>query len=180
MEDNVLEATSQSSLIDRMVRAAKLDSSVYEEVDHDESATGQAMLVVFLGAVAAGIGALYGGVGALILGIITALVGWAVYAFIAFWVGTNFFKGLHTSATWGELLRTLGFANSPRVLLVLGIVPVVGLFVALAVFVWMLVTTVIAIRQALDFDTGRAIATAVVSWLAFVVISLVVALPLLS
>ncbi len=170
----MIEATSQASIIDRMIRAARLEPQLYEEVEHDRSATSQALLVVVIGAVAAGIGALSGGIGGLIFGIIAALVGWAVYAFIAYWVGTTIFKGPQTSATWGELLRTLGFANSPRVLLVLTVIPIVGIFVGLAVFIWMLFTTVIAIRQALDFDTGRAIATAVVSLLAQFVIYIVV------
>jgi hypothetical protein len=170
----MIEATSQASIIDRMIRAARLEPQLYEEVEHDQSATGQAILVVVIGAIAAGIGALSGGIGGLIFGIIAALAGWAVYAFIAYWVGTKIFKGPQTSATWGELLRTLGFANSPRVLLVLTVIPIVGIFVGLAVFIWMLLTTVIAIRQALDFDTGRAIATAVVSLLAQFVIYIVV------
>jgi len=170
----MVEAAGQASIIDRMIRAARLERQVYEEVEHDQSATRQAMLVVVLGAIAAGIGALYGGIIALMVGIVVALIGWAVYAFIVYWVGTNFFKGPRTEATWGELLRTLGFASSPRVLLILGIIPVVGLLIWLAVFIWILVTTVIAIRQALDFDTGRAIATAVVSWLALWVVSFVV------
>ncbi len=170
----MIEATSQASIIDRMIRAARLEPQLYEEVEHDQSATGQALLVVVLGAIAAGIGALSGGIGGLIFGVILALVGWAAYAFVAYWVGTNIFKGPKTEATWGQLLRTLGFASSPRVLLVLMIIPVVGLIIGLAVFIWTLVATVIAIRQALDFDTGRAIATAVVSWLAFLVISLVI------
>ena len=166
----MLEATGHASMIDRMIRAARLEPQVYEEVEHDQSATVQAMLVVVLGAVAAGIGALSGGVLALIAGIIAALVGWAAYAFIAYWVGTRFFKGPHTEATWGQLLRTLGFASSPRLLLVLAIIPAVGFFLGFVVFLWMLATTVVAIRQALDFDTGRAIATAVVSWLVLVVV----------
>ena len=167
----MIEATRQASIIDRMIRAARLEPQLYEEVEHDQSATGQALLVVVLGSIAAGIGALSGGIGGLIVGIIAALVGWAVYAFIAYWVGTHIFKGPHTSATWGELLRTLGFA---KVLLVLMVIPVVGLIIGLAVFVWTLVATVIALRQALDFDTGRAIATAVVSLLAQFVIYFVV------
>ena len=170
----MLEATGQKSIIDRMIRAARLEPQLYEEVEHDRSATGQAILVVVLGAIAAGIGALSGGIDALVIGVIASLVGWAVYAFIAYWVGTNIFKGPQTSANWGELLRTLGFANSPRVLLVLVIIPVVGIIVGLAVFIWMLFTTVIAIRQALDFGTGRAIGTAVVSLLAQFVIYAVV------
>src|SRR3990172_9467888 len=106
----MFEATLQSTLVDRMIRAARLETQVYEEVEHDSSATGQAILVVVLGAVAAGIGLLYGRVDAFIAGILLGLVGWAVYAFVAYWVGTNLFKGPHTEATWGQLLRTLGFA----------------------------------------------------------------------
>ncbi len=170
----MLEATGQKSTIDRMIRAARLEPQLYEEVEHDQSATGQAMLVVVLGAIAGGIGALSGGIAGLVVGVVASLVGWAVYAFIAYWVGTNIFKGPHTEATWGQLLRTLGFANSPRVLMVLVVIPVVGIIIGLAVFIWLLLTTVIAIRQALDFDTWRAIATAVVSLLAQVVIYAVV------
>ena len=164
----MIGATQQSSVIDRMIRAARLEPQVYEEVEHDQSATNQAILVVVLGAIAAGIGALSGGLGGLIAGVILALVGWAVYAYVAYWVGTNIFKGPQTEATWGQLLRTLGFASSPRVLLVFAIIPVsiISGLVVLAVFIWTLFTTVIAIRQALDFDTWRAIATAVVSLLA--------------
>jgi hypothetical protein len=173
MEVVMVEAAGQASIIDRMIRAARLEPQLYEEVEHDQSATGQAMLVVVLGAIAAGIGALSGGVIGLIVGIIAALIFWALYAFIAYWVGTNIFKGPRTEATWGELLRTLGFASSPRVLLILGIIPIAGGLIWLAVFIWTLVTTVIAIRQALDFATGRAIATAVVSWLPMVVVPLV-------
>ncbi len=170
----MLEATGQQSIIDRMIRAARLDPQLYEEVEHDQSATSQAILVVVLGAIAGGIGALSGGIAGLVVGVVASLVGWAVYAYIAYWVGTHIFKGPQTEATWGQLLRTLGFAKSPRVLMVLVVIPVVGIFVGLAVFIWLLFTTVIAIRQALDFDTWRAIATAVVSLLAQVLIYSVV------
>ena len=167
----MLERTVQSSFIDRMVGAARLDPQVYEEVEHDESATRQAMLVVVLGSLAAGIGSLTGGLDAFAINIVFAIVAWAVYAFIAYWVGTNIFKGPQTSATWGELLRTLGFASSPRLLFVLMVIPTVGFFIVLGVVIWTLFTTVIAIRQALDFDTGRAIATAVVSLIGWVLVS---------
>ncbi len=173
----MLEATRQSSIVDRMIRAARLESQVYEEVEHDQSATGQAMLVVVIGAVAAGIGALSGGISGLIAGVVFALVGWAAYAFTTYLVGAYIFKGPETECTWGELLRTLGFASSPRILLVLGIIPVIGLVIWPVVFVWWVIATVIAIRQALDFDTWRAIATAVVSVLpTLVVLSIVAAL----
>ena len=171
----MIESTQRHSLVDRMIGAARLDAAVYEEVEHDESATPQALLVVVIGAIAAGIGALGGGAGGLLIGLVASLLGWAVYALVAYWVGTNLFKGPETSATPGELLRTLGFASSPRVLLVFGFIPVLGLLISLAVSIWMLVTTVVAIRQALDFDTGRAIGTAVVSWLALFAVTVIVA-----
>jgi hypothetical protein len=166
-------------MIDRMLGAAFLEPTAYEEVEHDQSATRQALLVVAIGAVAAGIGSLSAGPIGLIYGATAALLGWAIYAFLAYWVGTNLFHGPRTSATWGELLRTLGFASSPRVLLVFAFIPIIGVYIAWAVFFWLLVTTVIAIRQALDFDTGRAIATAIVAWIPFFIISILLAALLL-
>ena len=50
-----------ASLGNRMIRAAKLDVSLYEEVEADTGATGQAMLVVVLSSLAAGIGIGNGG-----------------------------------------------------------------------------------------------------------------------
>ncbi|TMB96201.1 MAG: hypothetical protein E6J42_09390 [Chloroflexi bacterium] len=159
------------TFVDRMIGAARLNSSVYEEVEADSSAMVQAIAVVAMAAVAAGIGAILEGPTAVLVAIVIGIVGWAAYAFVAYWVGVNWFKGPQTSATWGELLRTLGFANTPRLLLIFAFIPILGWFVYVAVFIWMLFTTVIAIRQALDFGTGEAIGTAVVSWLVFFVIS---------
>ena len=89
-----------------------------------------------------------------------------MYAYLTYLIGTRLLAGPETSADWGELARTLGFANAPRVLLILGVIPVVGLIVGAAVFIWVLVATVVAVRAALDFSTGRAIGTALLGWLA--------------
>jgi hypothetical protein len=164
----------QRTLTERMVGAALLRGDVYEEVEHDSGATLQAALIVVLGAIAAGIGALRGGPPSLTVGIITALVGWGIYAYVAYWVGTNWFRAPTTSSTWGELLRTLGFANTPRLLLVIGIIPTAGLGLGLVVMLWTLAATVVAIRHALDFDLGSAVMTALASWLTLVVVSFVV------
>ena len=45
-----------SQLTDRMMRAARLEPDLYEEVEADKSAMGQAMTVVVLASLAAGIG----------------------------------------------------------------------------------------------------------------------------
>ena len=161
--------TQSSSIINKMVRAAKLDVDLYEEVEADRTATGQAFIVVLISSIAAGLGlglqALifsdsdFGTmdiIWALIGGILSAIVMWLVFAWLAYFVGTRFFAGPETSADWGELLRTLGFSTAPGVL---RIVPLLNFFV----FFWMIVTAVVAVRQALDFTTGRAIGTILVA-----------------
>ena len=53
----------------------------------------------------------------------------------------------------------------------LGIVPGVGGLVRLGVAIWLLVAGIIAIRQALDFSTGKAVATALLGWLAMMLLA---------
>ncbi|MGH2498955.1 MAG: YIP1 family protein [Candidatus Limnocylindria bacterium] len=158
--------TIDRSINSRMLRAARLDAAVYEEVEHDTTATGQAALVVVITSVLAGIGTgATGGLGGMIWGVIAALLAWAVYAWITFFVGTTILRGPETRADWGEVARGLGFASAPRALLVFAFIPVAGALLGFAVAIWILVTTVIALREALDFSTGRAIGTAVIGWL---------------
>ncbi len=160
------------SLVDRMRGAAMLDVPTYEDVEADTNATGQAAVVVGLVAVASAIGGLGAGGRGVISAIISAYVFWLAAAGVVYVIGTRVFGG---TATWGELLRTMGFAESPGVLRVLGIIPILGGFVQLIVAIWLLVTMVVAIRQALDFGTGKAIGTAVLAWLAGIVLSVVIA-----
>jgi hypothetical protein len=154
---------TSSSLVDRMRRAALLDASLYEEVEHDTSATGQAAVVVALAAVAAAVGNAFRGGPGLFSGLVGTLVGWAVWSGIAYVVGTRLFGG---RATWGELLRTVGFAQAPGVLLALAVVPVLGRLVQLVVAVWLLATGFVALRQALDIDASKTLFTVVIGWFA--------------
>jgi len=155
------------SILGRMVRAARLEEAVYEEVEHDRDATRQAALVVVGTSLAAGIGSGFAfGIAGLVFITLVSLIAWALYAYITYLVGTRIFAGPETSADWGELARTLGFASAPKALLIVGIVPVVGALVATIVSIWVLITTVVALRAALDFSTGRAIGTAIVGWIA--------------
>ena len=69
------------------------------------------------------------------------------------------------------MLRTIGFASSPGLLRILGIVPGITGIVFFACALWMLVAMVIAVRQALDYhSTGRAIAVCLIGWLVYCVI----------
>jgi hypothetical protein len=161
-----METSRRRTMIDRMRGAAFLDVPTYEEVEADTTATGQAGTVVAIVAVASAIGSYAGGVGAVIGALITALIGWLIWAGVTYLIGDKLLGG---TATWGELLRTLGFAQAPGVLFILGIIPGIGGLVRTVVSIWILITGVIAIRQALDFGTGKAIATAILGWLAIVI-----------
>ena len=149
------------SLVERMIGAAMLDVSVYEEVEADQNATGQAAIVVAIVAVCAAIGNYGHGGHGMIGGVLAAFFGWVVMAALTYFIGTRLFGG---TADMGEMLRTLGFAQAPGVIAILGIVPILGRLVVVAVAIWQLVTAIVAIRQALDFDTGKAIATALIAW----------------
>jgi hypothetical protein len=180
---------ASQSLTGRMLRAAKLKVNLYEEVEADTKATGQAFLAVVLVSLATGIGAgiagIYtkGGTGfllGLIGGLIASILGWLAWSFITYIIGTKIFKGPYTSATWGELLRTIGFSNSPGVLRVLSFIPFLGGLIAFAASVWALIAGVIAVRQALDFSTGRAIGTCIVGWIIYMLIVFFVSFFLLG
>lgn len=164
-----------ASLTQRMMGAAKLDVHTYEEVERDTGAMGQAMLVVVLQSVAAGIAAAGrgGGMG-LIGGTIAALIGWFLWAGLIYLIGTKVLPEPQTKSDMGELLRTIGFAASPGVLLIFGIIPFLGVLVRLAITVWMLAAMVIAVRQALDYtSTGRAIGVCVLGWLVYFIVGMV-------
>ena len=90
------------------------------------------------------------------------MLAWAVVTGFVYLVGTRLFGG---TATWGEVMRTVGYANAPGVLNILGFIPLLGRLVGLVVGIWVIVATVIAIRQALDVTTGKAIISAVIGWI---------------
>jgi hypothetical protein len=156
-----------SSFTNRMIRAAKLDVHLYEEVEADKGALGQAMGVVVLSGVAAGVGStgsvgLYG----IVTGTIAALIGWLIWAYITYIVGTKLLPQPQTQADYGELLRTIGFSSSPGLLRVFGIIPFVTPIIFLATSIWMLIAMVIAVRQALDYtSTLRAVGVCIIGWI---------------
>ena len=163
-----MATTHGRSITDRMKGAAMLDVSTYEELEADSTATTQAAIVVAIVAVASAIGALSGGLGAILGSLFGAFIGWLVWSGITYLIGDKLLGG---TATWGELLRTLGFAQAPGVLYVLAIIPLLGWVVRIVVGIWILVAGIIAIRQALDFSTGKAILTALLGWIALFVLS---------
>jgi hypothetical protein len=147
--------------------AAALDPVTYNEVENDLQATGQAGVVVVLAAISAAIGGAGMGGRGIISGLIGALLAWALSAGITYFIGTRFFGG---TATWGEMLRVLGFAQAPGILYALGIIPLLGGLVAFAVSIWIAVARYIAIREGLDITPGKALVVAIISAVVYMVV----------
>ena len=173
-----------ASMIDRVIRAVKLDKDFYNEAERDTSLNQEALLIVIIVSLASAIGSFISGIisgeigGALLSAVLTIVIGiggYYLWAYVTLFVGKQFFQG---DADIGEMLRTLGYAHAPRLLGLLSFIPCVGAIFALAGFVLSLVAAVIAIREAMDFDTGKAVVTAIIGWAIVLVISIILSVIL--
>lgn len=168
---------SNASYADRIRGALMLDPRTYHEIEQDTNATGQAVLTVILAAVATGLGAILGadllrdslGV------IVSSVLQWIVFSFVAYFVGASLFATPQTSVTPGQVLRTVGFAQAPKFFMVLGIIPIFGWLVGLLVFFWFLAAAIMALREAFEFDTGRAIGTGIVALIGILIVDVILA-----
>ena len=167
-----------ATLLDRAIGAATLDPVTYEGIESDESALGQAMVVVAVASIASGIGSAgaAGGHGArLVGGVIGGLVGWFVWAVTIWLVGTRLLPERDTQADLGQVLRTTGFAAAPGVVGILGVLPLVGGLALFVSWLWQIAAMVVAVRQALDYSTtGRAALVCIVGAIAQVIVLFVV------
>ena len=151
--------TSRSTITSRMIRTSMFDVHAYEEVEADKSATVQALTVVLIVALVGSLPSLVSGDLRMVLfTFIASVCYWAVWAFITYFIGTKILPEQTTDADWGQLLRTTGFAQSPGILTIFGIIPGVASLIAIPVSIWQIGTMVMAVRQALDYkSTLRAI-----------------------
>jgi hypothetical protein len=157
-----------TTFVRRTIGATLLNRQVYEEVEADRSATGQALAVVLLSSAGGGIAAAALGAQTktdVVIGMTASLIGWIAWATLTYVIGTRFLPEPQTRADTGDLLRTIGFASAPGILRVFAVVPIIGLPMYGLVWIWMLLTTVVAVRQALDYtSTARAVGVCVIGW----------------
>jgi len=171
-----------ASFVERVVGAATLKSSIYEDIEADKGATIPALIIVVLSSLAVGFAqavdwffislpnstaaALAAAVAALIGYTILAVVGWLMWVIITLIVGTKMLPEPETSSNMGELVRTVGFAQVPGMFRIFSAIPILGYVVTLVVWLWMLAAFVVAARQALDYKSlGRAIAVCAIGWI---------------
>lgn len=157
---------------ERIGGVLRLQPAVFEEIEADRSATGQALAVVVIASVAAGVGAgLLLGPVALVRETFAALVGWVMWAGVTYLIGARLLPEPGTKTDMGELLRVIGFSYAPNVFNVFAFIPLIGGLVRVVVAFWLLAATVIAVRQALDYkSTARAAAVVLIGWLLFVLL----------
>jgi hypothetical protein len=155
---------------ERIIGAARLRSATYEDVEHDSAAMKQALVVVMMSSVATAFGAgVEAGLGDIFRGAAIALLSWLIWSGLTFFIGTKLLPGPATHATWGQLLRTTGFATAPGLLRILAMVPFTTSIVFFITSVWMLMAFVVAVRQALDYrNIWRAVAVCLIGWIIYV------------
>ena len=155
-----------SVFINRIIRACKLDVSLYEEVEADKSATFQAALVVVLSSLAAGVGALSLGASNFLMAPILSLISWYIWAYLIYLIGAKLFPETNTKADHGQLLRTIGFSSAPGLIRIFGFTPELMSITFIGAGIWMLIAMIVAVRQALDYQsTWRAIGVVVIGFL---------------
>ena len=155
-----------SQYVNRIIRACKLDVSLYEEVEADNSATLQAASVVVLSSLAAGIGSISMGASNLIMAPLLSLISWYIWAYLIYLIGAKLFPEVNTKADHGQLLRTIGFSSAPGLIRIFGFTPELMSITFIGAGIWMLVAMVVAVRQALDYQsTWRAIGVVVIGFL---------------
>jgi hypothetical protein len=169
-----------ASMVDRVIRAVKMDKEFYNEAERDVSLDQEALQVVIIASVASGIGSFLQGLVtrsgfgiALLTGVLTTIVGiggYYLWSYLTLLIGTKLFQG---DADFGEMKRTLGYAFAPRIVGFLTFIPCIGPLLAFAAGIYSLVLGVIAIREAMDFDTGNAVITTIIGWLIIVVIQVI-------
>ena len=166
-------------MLERIVRAIRLDWTVFREIAKDPGAMKEAAIIVvvvtFLSAIGSGIASSNFVVGFLVSWAAEILIGWIGWAIITYLVGTVVFKGKTDIA---EMMRVLGYAKTPVLLGLFSFVPCVGWLIALAGWVLSLIAGVLAVREAMDFDTGNAIITVVISWMVALIFNVIILLPL--
>ena len=160
--------TATTPFVMRLIGALALDPVTYEEVEADRSATGQALLVVVLSSVGAGIGARGLGSGSMrsmIFISALSLLGWMAWALLTYQIGVKLMPEPETRSDVGELMRTIGFSAAPGMLRIFGIVPGASIPAFAITAIWMLIAMIVAVRQALDFkSTTRAVAVCGLGW----------------
>jgi Yip1-like protein len=167
---------------DRVVGAMKLDENAFEDVERDPTAIGQAVGVIVLAAVAAGIGNIYwGGLSGIVSGALMSILSFLIWSAIVWLVGTKLMPEPTTSADFPQTFRTLGFAASPGLASVITIIPIIGWLLLFLIWLWQIAAMVVAVKSVLDYSTvGKAVVVVLIGFVVNIVVTLLILTPLIG
>jgi hypothetical protein len=156
-----------SLFLNRLIRAAMLDTNLYEEVIADTGTMFQAMIAVFIYSAASAYGGFgRAGVAGINFGMITTLIGWYIWAFSTYFVGVRLLPEAETNVNRKAVLRAMGFASSPGLIRLLGLIPNLAGTTILVASIWMLMAAVVAIKQAMNYKSiYRAVGVCMIGWI---------------
>ena len=192
------------SMMDRIIGVFKLDVNTFEEIEADQTATGQAALIVavvgIFTAISAFVGARAGNaalgqlteqfgemdlpmvptmspVGAALNALIGAFIAWFIWSGLTYLIGTKVFNG---QADMGEMLRVIGFAQAPRLLGIFNFIPCLGWILGFVAWIWAIAAGFVAIRQGLDLDNVKTLLTIVASWVVAIMVNWLILGPIFA
>ena len=157
------------------MRAALLDGRIYREIGEEPGAMFRALGTVLAAAIAFGLGLMnaeFEGIEdspmlVLLVASTTMVLGWLLWGTIAYIVGS---RALGGQATHRMLLRSLGVAYAPGIVMVLAGTPWVGGPVSLLGPVWVLASGMVAIRETLGHGWFRALLPSLAGWFVAMVV----------
>ena len=153
----------------RFIGVLVLDSITFEEIEADQHAAMQSVMVVMLVCLAGGFAALglgLAGIAGFVTGAVVSLGAWLVWAAVITTVGTVAMPELKTRSDLSEILRVLGFAAAPAVFIAFAAMRAIAAPTLMVVTAWTIAAAVVGVRQALDYrSTSRAAAVCVLAWL---------------
>lgn len=166
-------------MVDRILRAIRLDGTVFREIAVDPKATTEAAIIVTVATLLSSLGSAFGSgnffASFIVNWIVAILIGWIGWAILTYFVGTVLFQG---DTDIQEMLRVLGYASAPLLLGIFGFIPCLGWIASLIGAILAFIAGFIAVREAMEFDTGKAILTVLISWVIAFAIRFAIALVL--
>jgi hypothetical protein len=171
-----------TGFMDRVLGAVRLDGQLYKTVAEDQGATSQSLWIIAIYGMASGF-AFFGKTGAAAINMVllTTLLGWYIWAFFTYYLGTKIFSEPQTNADRKAVYRAMGFAASAGWIRALGVVPGIAWLAILVSTVWMLIASVIAVKQALDYtSTLRAVGVCVLCWCISMIVQMTLLVILIS
>lgn len=173
---DMAETLKTNEIVDRAIGVARFAPRYYDAIAADPKATAQAALVVTVVAVATGLGGLRHGLDGFIAGVIMALVHWGLMAAAANGILPRVAPNAPRQGGIAPFARTLGYAQGPRILAVAGVIPLIGWSLSVVGSIWVILTSIVAIRQTGKVGFGEATITAVAGWVLATIVSIIIAL----